>query len=642
MAAGQVLRKSSESAQSGADYWVDRIVTNGSLVISFGRAITSEGGFEHAQFLECVVQRHDRPFHRILLRDTARSGYYQGVAGLGRSVEEVAASLHLLITELSPSEVIAFGTGLGGHAALVYGILLGVQRIVAIDPPAHLIAEDLVRHNDHRWHAELSELPEETLARRYDVVTLASQTSFKGRAFILFGTQHANEHADAVHLDVLHAHWLARAEQVTLFPYVGPPGNFWESHPPGDNVEDVLRRYFFEKPASSSTAPPPAPVEDCSPQMIPLQHYHFDLTLISIDKEDLASAGGDSLNYAAAGKLEVPTQRKINDGWRSWIAENLILGASPNSVRDTLVTHGIQEAEASAEILDALRSPYFWGSQRLCNRLKKRDWLLTAYRKLQRLRPRAAEVDRRCRLSRAEFFQDYYTACRPVVITGMMDDWPALKRWNFEDLLRQFGDRTVEVVNDPAGNPRGTSQREGAVNPLTLAGRLELMRNGVDPQGNLVLSIGDVPANQALLTELWDDVGPIPEYLDEQARPPRLLRLGVELSVLPFHHGVSNVFHAQVMGSVRVKMVPPWDLPFMRNLRHTASELDGRTIPAASLSALDRPQILDCLLKPGDLLFLPIGTWLFLEGLEPFAALSLTHFAFDNDFESLFPHDQIV
>ena len=92
-----------------------------------------------------------------------------------------------------------------------------------------------------------------------------------------------------------------------------------------------------------------------------------------------------------------------------------------------------------------MESPYLKGSQLLIDRLKKRDWQLAVYRKCNRLHPDSGEIGRRHRLSRDEFLREYYSTNRPVIITGMMDDWPAMRKWNLDYFAEKFGDREVEV-----------------------------------------------------------------------------------------------------------------------------------------------------------------------------------------------------
>jgi hypothetical protein len=133
----------------------------------------------------------------------------------------------------------------------------------------------------------------------------------------------------------------------------------------------------------------------------------------------------------------------ISDEWRRWIAENLMLGHSPATLAGILGQSGIPAQLAQAEISAAMNSPYLHGVQRLHNRLAKRDWLLGIQSRLNRMAPQ--EVPRRERLSTEAFLHEHYLCNRPVIITGMLDDWPARGKWTLDWLAAQFGEREVEV-----------------------------------------------------------------------------------------------------------------------------------------------------------------------------------------------------
>ena len=130
---------------------------------------------------------------------------------------------------------------------------------------------------------------------------------------------------------------------------------------------------------------------------------------------------------------------RVDDDWRRWIAENLMLEGPPEVLLAVMKAAGIDHDEAAIEIQLAQQSPYLKGSELLRNRLRKRNWLIATYRKINRLHPRSSEIERRHKLSRQEFLRDYYTTNRPVIITGMMDDWPAMRKWNLDFFHQRFG-----------------------------------------------------------------------------------------------------------------------------------------------------------------------------------------------------------
>ena len=143
-------------------------------------------------------------------------------------------------------------------------------------------------------------------------------------------------------------------------------------------------------------------------------------------------------------QVKMQATAQVGDEWRRWIAENLMLGVAPPSIAAVLVQAGIAARIADAEIETALRSPYLHGARRLVNRLRKRDWVLSIQSKLNRIG--ANEIERRERLSGPEFLEQYYRTNRPVIITGMLEHYPARTKWNLDYFAQErLKDRMVEV-----------------------------------------------------------------------------------------------------------------------------------------------------------------------------------------------------
>src|ERR1041384_4533891 len=56
------------------------------------------------------------------------------------------------------------------------------------------------------------------------------------------------------------------------------------------------------------------------------------------------------------------------------------------------------------------------------------------------------QIERRRGLDPATFDRDFRAQGRPVVVEGLMADWPALREWSFESLAARCG--TTKVVVD--------------------------------------------------------------------------------------------------------------------------------------------------------------------------------------------------
>ena len=329
-----------------------------------------------------------------------------------------------------------------------------------------------------------------------------------------------------------------------------------------------------------------------------------------------------------------PPPTQITDEWRRWIAENLTLGAAPQGVAETMVGAGFAPQVARHEVLSALNHPYLVGAQRVRNRLAKHDWVLDNQRQLNQLRP--ALVPRVHRLSAAQFLDQFYTTGRPVIITGMLDHWQALSKWNYDYLIKGWGEREVEVQFGRSQNARYELDKSKHQRRMPFGEYTGLVRDGGRTNDYYMTAVNNSHNAQAL-TELWQDLGPIPEYLDPSLADHGFLWFGPAGTITPFHHDLTNNFMAQVMGRKRVLIVPPWEIASIYNHEHCFSEVDGRNIDYQRFPAMRQAGVLECELAPGELLFLPVGCWHFVEGLEASITLTFINFRWTNDFNSHYP-----
>jgi Cupin-like domain len=346
-----------------------------------------------------------------------------------------------------------------------------------------------------------------------------------------------------------------------------------------------------------------------------------------VDSENRwASAGGRHSDERHDDSI-VPIQ--ADDEWRRWIAENLLVGESIERIIEAMELRGFSSEEIALELKAAQDSPYLQGAALLCNRIKKREWLLAVYRRNHRIHPGAGGIERRHRLRRSEFLCDFYSTNRPVIITGMIDDWPAMRNWSLDYFVRTLGERQVEVRMPPN---EGTNRNEQYVGKISFGDFVEKMRaGGENDDFELTAHFGS--ANRKALSPLWNEIGQIPEYLATD-RPGGILNMAPRGTITPFRHDLANRLLVQVVGRTRLLIVPSWDIPFMYNNFHWFSRIDGRLVPTQPLPPLDEPQIHEVILDRGELLFLPIGWLQYVEAIEVSVTVSLTNFVFDNDFSS--------
>jgi hypothetical protein len=328
---------------------------------------------------------------------------------------------------------------------------------------------------------------------------------------------------------------------------------------------------------------------------------------------------------------------KIGHQQRCWIAENLLLGVSPAALVDVLASTGFNRNEAIIEVDAALKSPYLQGATRLQNRLDKREWIINISARLNRVQP--IEIVRREKLSGQEFLAQYYSTNRPVIITGMLDNWPALHKWGCDYFRQTLAGREVEVQFGREAD--GDYEKNSIAHKRKMAFGEYIDRVERGPSNDFYMTANNDSANRAALSELWQDILPLPEYLNPHAPGAGFLWFGPAGTITPLHHDLTNNFMAQVIGRKKIKLISVAETARLYNSRHCFSEIDLGQPDLARFPAFQGVPVAECILQPGEILFLPVGWWHYVEGLDLSVTMAFTNFRWDNDFYSHYPkgHD---
>lgn len=325
----------------------------------------------------------------------------------------------------------------------------------------------------------------------------------------------------------------------------------------------------------------------------------------------------------------------VTDSWRGWIAENLILGGHPEALIGIMIQSGIIEQSARTEVDAALRSPYLRGVSRLHNRLAKRDWVLRIQSRLNRLVPN--QVPRRERLSGEDFLLEYYSRNLPVIITGMLDDCAARSKWTYDYLIEQLGDKEVEVQFGRNADPDYEMNSQTLRRRMPFGEYVAMVRDS-GSTNDFYMTANNDGHNRQALRDLMQDLPPLAEYLQEGSSG--FFWFGPAGTLTPFHHDLTNNFMIQIAGRKRVRLIAPCDTPKVYNQRHCFTPVDGRNIDLQRFPMMADVPVIDCVLEPGEILFLPVGWWHFVEALDVTITVSTTHFRWDNDFYTHYPSNQ--
>lgn len=329
----------------------------------------------------------------------------------------------------------------------------------------------------------------------------------------------------------------------------------------------------------------------------------------------------------------MPSTPKFNDTWRSWIAEQVILDTPGPEITAALLSVGFSATEVQSEVHRAIQSPYTRGAERLQNRAKKLEWLLGVHHRLRENSSGHRTVPVRDRLPAHEFLKAHYVANWPVLLKGMLDDWPAMHRWSPSYFKQRFGNETVEVQMDRNSNKRYELQCDTHRRKTRMAEFVDLVASA-GKTNDFYMTARNGPINQAALSSLWRDIGTCPDYLDALAPGTAFLWFGPAGTCTPLHHDYTNNFFAQIHGRKRIILIPPYDTPLVYNTSSCFSAVNCENVDNKRYPKYRKAHKLICDVGPGDALFIPIGWWHHVNSLSVSISVTLTNFAVNNDFEA--------
>ena len=291
-------------ATTGDDVLVDRIVPGAPLVIAFGFVSwTSRPAFDFYGRLRKLEQVSGQPLNKILVRDSGNAWYHRQIAGLGNHVDETAQALRELVRRIAPSTITTLGQSMGAYAAVMFGLLLDAQQIVAFGPLSFLDVQQARLYHELRWLPVMESLAQDPpFSAYYDLAALCrARATEHTQLHLVFGTRPdaANSGASAsesVNLDAMHAQRLAAFGRCTLHPF----------------------------PQSGHAV---------------VQHL--------IDTKRI---NGVLASCILGLTLEAEPMPEIGAAWQDWVAENLRLGCASEQLVAVLQQHGFSLASSMAAV----------------------------------------------------------------------------------------------------------------------------------------------------------------------------------------------------------------------------------------------------------------------------------------------------
>ena len=337
--------------------------------------------------------------------------------------------------------------------------------------------------------------------------------------------------------------------------------------------------------------------------------------------------------YRTQLPTKAPGPRSPTDpDWQQWIAENLLRGCSQEGMLETMIRAGLDARAAQSAILAMKTQPVFQAALRHQRVQKKYESVLANLQRLWSSDVRYKTIERRTSVETEEFLERYVRGCRPVVLTGIAADWPALKKWTPEYFKAKFGHVTVEVQAGRSFNPRYELEKHRHSRHMQMSEFVEMVENE-HSDNDCYLTANNDALGQAALAPLLQDVGSVPAFCDRaKLAGSSFLWFGPRGTVTPLHHDTVMLLHTQVFGRKRWRFVSPLQTPCLYNFLSVFSPVDLENPDLAKWPRAADAQILETEVGPGETVFLPLGWWHHVTSLETSVSLSYSGFVFPNEF----------
>lgn len=214
--------------------------------------------------------------------------------------------------------------------------------------------------------------------------------------------------------------------------------------------------------------------------------------------------------------------------------------------------------------------------------------------------------------SRYQFRLAFEKRRKPVVIKGLLDDWPAMHKWNTDYLREKIGDVVVPVRVKPKSAPpgffAGKPDEKLPMKQMSVSEYIDLFEKGETTDVYLAgTSIPDY------FPELEKDI-PLLPYIDLDRKLRKQFWLGIKGTVAPLHLDIWDNFLCQLTGGRRLVLFDPRDVnrlyPYgaFSSAPHI-SKINLDTATSAEFPLLDELVGYEAIVEPGDVLYMPPGWW---------------------------------
>lgn len=365
--------------------------------------------------------------------------------------------------------------------------------------------------------------------------------------------------------------------------------------------------------------------------------------LIDLDKNVAPQAPLEPQHYHQLEQIALEKQAQLSSAFnpqqKKWLAQAVLNGADQTYIYQSLQQQGLSEIDIALELVQLKQHPYFQIAQEQHFLVQKRNWLLHTLDHFARLNPDYQSLSRIALPSFAQFIQAYYSRNLAVVLTGSICHWPALHKWSPQYFKKTVGNQEIEVQFNREQDPLFERNSVQHKTKMFMWEFVDLIEH-TPHSNNFYMTANNAKASQSSLAALFQDIDHFHGYTDHrQVYDRSFIWFGPKGAFTPLHHDLTNNILVQIYGRKKVTLIPALQVANLYNDVAVFSKVANPYQPDITESFPDfvLSSKIECILEPGEALFIPLGWWHCVESLDISISVSFTHFNIDNTGAESFP-----
>ena len=222
-------------------------------------------------------------------------------------------------------------------------------------------------------------------------------------------------------------------------------------------------------------------------------------------------------------------------------------------------------------------------------------------------------------ITRKEFIECYLKPGIPVKLLNYTRDWPALEKWTYDYLRTKIGEYRVKLYGKWLDN-EPTRIQMPPVKEVPFKEYLDLVESG-QPSDLRMFLFNPFKIERSLLDDFF-----FPQIVDGYLEDFPYMFFGATGSDVRLHYDIdlSHVFISQFGGTKRIVLFDQdqtkflYKIPFTTHSAADLQQLDFEKYPALKLATG-----YECILEPGETLFMPSGIWHYIQYVNGSFSMSL-------------------